>query len=273
MNVLILQYDIIWENKPANFEKVRQLLREAAPERGTLVALPEMFATGFSMNTAAVAETYGGETEQFLAGVAREFGLWMIAGAAMRGPDGRARNKALVFSPAGELAAFYAKMHPFTPGGEPEHYVAGDHPVMFKCGDWTVAPFVCYDLRFPESFRQAAAAQRPELFVVIANWPEKRIAHWVRLLQARAIENQAYVVGVNRVGTDPYYNYTGRSIVVDPQGEIMADAAGREGHIHALLDLAGLRKYREGLPFLDDLDRPKVTNKTPPTPALRALRL
>jgi predicted amidohydrolase len=273
VNVFILQYDILWENKPANFEKVRQLLREAAPEKGSFIALPEMFATGFSMNTAAVAETYGGETEQFLAGIARESGLWILAGAAMLGRDGRARNKALVFSPTGELVAFYAKMHPFTPGGESGHYVAGDHPVILKCGDWTVAPFVCYDLRFPEIFREAAALQRPELFVVIANWPAKRIAHWVRLLQARAIENQAYVVGANRVGTDPYFNYTGRSIIVDPQGEIIADAAGREGHIHSLLDLAGLRKYREGLPFLDDLDRPKVTTKTTQTPALRAVRL
>jgi predicted amidohydrolase len=253
MNVLVVQYDIAWENKPANFEKIRQLLRASRPERGTLAALPEMFATGFSMDTSKVAENYGGETEQFLAGLSRELGLWLVAGAAMRGRDGRARNKALVFSPDGELAAFYAKMHPFTPGGEATHYTAGDHPVSFKCADCQVAPFVCYDLRFPEIFRQAAAAHRPELFVVIANWPEKRIAHWVRLLQARAIENQAYVVGVNRIGADPHYQYPGRSLIVDPHGEILADAGGREGTIAAALDLATLRKYREGLPFLDDL--------------------
>jgi len=253
VNVLAVQYDIAWENKPANFEKVRQLLRAAHPEKGSLAALPEMFATGFSMDTGKVAENYGGETEKFLAGLSRELGLWLVGGAPMRGRDGRARNKALVFSPAGELAAFYAKMHPFTPGGEPTHYTAGDHPVSFKCADWQVAPFVCYDLRFPEIFRQAAAAHRPELFVVIANWPEKRIGHWVRLLQARAIENQAYVVGVNRIGTDPHYQYPGRSLIVDPQGEILADAGDREGTIAAALDLATLRNYREGLPFLDDL--------------------
>jgi predicted amidohydrolase len=217
------------------------------------VVLPEMFGTGFSMNVTAIAEPYGGETEQFLAAVAKEYGIYLIAGAAMRGRDGKARNKALVSSPEGKLIAFYAKMHPFTPGGEADHYTAGERPVAFRWGDCTVSPFVCYDLRFPEIFREAAAAHRPELFTVIANWPEKRIHHWVRLLQARAIENQAYVVGVNRVGSDPFYTYTGRSLIVDPQGEILADAGEREGFIPAKLDLSNLKKYRDGLPILADM--------------------
>jgi predicted amidohydrolase len=178
-----------------------------------------------------------------------------MAGAAMRGRDGRARNKALVFSPTGELIAFYAKMRPFTPGREAEHYVAGERPTVFGWNDCVVSPFICYDLRFPEIFREAAAAHRPELFVVIANFPEKRIGHWAPLLQARAIENQAYVVGVNRIGSDPYYAYSGRSLIIDPHGQILADAGAREGCIAAQLDLAALRKYREGLPFLDDLKR------------------
>lgn len=255
MTILGLQFDIAWENKPANFSTVRRLLTQAAPQRNSLVALPEMFATGFSMNVNLVAEPYGGETEQFLAATAKEFGIYIIAGAPMRGRDGRARNKALVFSAAGELLAFYAKMRPFTPGGEKEHYVAGEHAVTFHWHETTVSPFVCYDLRFPELFREAAASKGPELFVVIANWPEKRIHHWVALLQARAIENQAYVIGVNRIGADPYYTYSGRSLIVDPQGAILADAGYAEGFISAQLDLANLRKYREGLPFLADLKR------------------
>jgi Predicted amidohydrolase len=255
MTFLGLQFDIAWENKPANFANVRRLLSKAAPQKDSLVVLPEMFATGFSMNVSLVAEPYGADTEQFLAATAREFGIYLIAGAPMRGRDGRARNKALVFSPAGELLAFYAKMRPFTPGGESEHYVAGEHPVTFKWNEATVSPFVCYDLRFPELFREAAAAHRPELFVVIASWPDKRIHHWVALLQARAIENQAYVIGVNRIGTDPFYTYCGRSLIVDHQGAILADAGTAEGFISAELDLANLRKYREGLPFLADLKR------------------
>ena len=255
MNVIAVQHDIAWENKLANFAKVHELLTEAAPARDSLIVLPEMFATGFSMNADAIAEPYGGPTEQFLTATAREFGVCLLAGAAMRGRDGRARNKALVFAPGGELLAFYAKMQPFTPGGERNHYEPGQQPAAFRWGAWTVSPFICYDLRFPEIFREAAAAHQPELFVVIANWPAKRIQHWVRLLQARAIENQAYVVGTNRVGSDPYYAYSGRSLIVDPQGELLADAGDREGCIRAQLDLAILRKYREGLPFLADMKK------------------
>lgn len=255
MNVIALQYDIAWENKVANFAKVHKLLTEASPARDSLVVLPEMFATGFSMNVDAIAEPYGGPTERFLADTAREFGICLLAGAAMRGRGGRARNKALVFSPGGELLSFYAKLRLFTPGGEPEHYQAGQQPAAFRWGDWTVSPFICYDLWFPEIFRDAAAARQPELFVVIANWPAKRIQHWVKLLQARAIENQAYVIGANRLGSDPYYTYAGRSLIIDPQGEILADAGDRDGCVRAQLDLADLRKYREGLPFLADIKR------------------
>lgn len=251
--VVGLQFDIAWENKAANFEKVRSLLNASAPQTGSLAMLPEMFATGFSMNADSIAEPAGGETEQFLAELARQFKIWVVAGAAMRGRDGKARNKALVFSPAGELAGFYAKMRPFTPGGEAQHYTAGERTLVFQWEQCAVCPFVCYDLRFPELFRKAALEHQPELFVVIANWPEKRIAHWVRLLQARAIENQAYVVGVNRIGSDPYYHYSGRSLVLDFNGEILADASEREGWVSASLDLSSLRSYREGLPFLRDL--------------------
>jgi predicted amidohydrolase len=253
MNVLGLQMEIAWENKEANFETVRRLLTAAAPEKGTLVVLPEMFATGFTMNVEAMAEPYGGKTEQFLANLASKWSVHIIAGAAMRGGNGQARNKALVFSPDGKLAGFYAKMRPFTPGGEAEHYVAGTGPLVLALGEWTVSPFVCYDLRFPELFRQAADARQPELFVIIASWPDKRILHWQRLLQARAIENQAYVLGINRIGSDPFYHYPGHSVLVDFNGDVVADAGEQEGWLLAELDLAPLRQYRHGLPFLKDL--------------------
>ena len=253
MKIFAIQTDIRWEDKGANFARVRSLVQKAGPEPGSLVVLPEMFATGFSMNTGDIAENYGGETEQFLARMAKQFGIYLIGGAAMKGRDGQVRNKALLFSPKGELAGFYAKMRPFTLGGESEHYAAGEKTTVFDWGDCTVSPFICYDLRFPEIFRASAAAHQPELFVVIANWPEKRIGHWVRLLQARAIENQAYVVGVNRVGVDPYYTYVGRSVLVDFNGDILKDAGEAEGFIEAEPDWDTLRKYRQGLPFLRDI--------------------
>ena len=253
MNVFAIQLDIVWEDKLANFQKIRQLIAEAQPTKGSVVALPEMFATGFSMSAEKIAEAYAGPTEQFLSQVAKEHAVYLVAGAAMRDDQGVARNKALLFGPNGELIGFYAKMKPFSPGGEHEHYIAGKQTVAFRIGEITMAPFICYDLRFPELFRRVTAERQPELFVVIASWPEKRIAHWVRLLQARAIENQAYVVGVNRVGKDPFYNYVGRSLIVDYNGEILTDAGKAEVCIQAPLDLAALSKYRAGLPFLQDL--------------------
>ena len=259
MNIIALQFDSEWENKQSNFDRVRRLLAAAAPRKDSLVVLPEMFATGFSMNTDVIAEPYGGPVEQFLASTAREFGVCLVAGAAMRGRDGRARNKALVFSPGGELLAFYAKMRPFTLGGEAERYTAGVRPIAFRWSDWIISPFICYDLRFPEIFREVTASHQPHLFVVIASWPVKRIHHWVRLLQARAIENQACVVGVNRVGRDPQHEYTGRSLIVDPHGEILADAGDRECCLSTELDLAALLEYRRGLPFLADMRSDSAT--------------
>lgn len=253
MKVLALQPDIAWENPPANFTTVRRLLAAAAPAPGTLVALPEMFATGFSMNAAAIADPPGGPASQFLSATAKEFNITLLAGLATLGTDGQPRNQALVFSPQGHLIASYSKIKLFSPGGEPAHYTPGTVPVAFTLSDWTIAPLICYDLRFPELFRKAAALRRPELFVVVANWPEKRLHHWLRLLQARAIENQAFVLAVNRTGRDPHYSYAGRSLVVDPHGEILADAGAAEGWASADLDLAPLRQYRQGLPFLNDL--------------------
>lgn len=256
VNVIAVQFDIAWENKPANYATVRRLIEKSSPAVGSLVVLPEMFATGFSMNTALVAEERGGETEQFLAGLAKEFRVTLVGGVAVRDRDGNARNKALVLSPEGKLICFYTKMRPFSPGAEDQHYAAGARPVVFEWNACCVSPFICYDLRFPELFRAAAAKHRPELFVVIANFPSKRISHWIQLLRARAIENQAYVVGVNRVGTDPFYSYNGHSLILDPLGEIIADAGESEGVAQASLDLENLAKYRSGLPFLNDLKWP-----------------
>ncbi len=253
MKIAIVQSDIAWEDKPANFVRITTLLRAARLAPGTLAVLPELFATGFTMNTEALAENPGEATEQFLSATAKELGIGILAGAAMRADVGRARNKALVFSPEGALTASYAKQRPFTLGGERDHYTAGGQSCVFDWQGVSVSPFVCYDLRFPELFRAAAAEHRPELFVVIANWPDKRIHHWTRLLQARAIENQAYVVGVNRVGRDPSHNYPGHSAVIDCHGEILASAGDQECVVTATLDLAALREYRRGLPFLNDL--------------------
>jgi predicted amidohydrolase len=252
MEVIACQLDIAWEDKPANFRSARSMVESARPTPGALVVLPEMFATGFSMETTRTGEARGGETEQFLGALAKEFGVCVVGGAAIH--DGhRLHNEAVAFGPDARRIAAYAKMQPFRLAEEDQSHAPGERPLVFSWADWSIAPFVCYDLRFPEIFRAAAFRHRPQLIVVIANWAPKRILHWVRLLQARAIENQAYVVGVNRVGRDPTYEYNGRSVIVDPHGELIAEAGASQSFIRAMLDREGLESYRRELPFLEDV--------------------
>lgn len=252
MKVFCCQHDILWENKPANHAKVRGFLKAANIPQGSLVLLPEMFSTGFSMNVHAVCEGTTCDTEKFLAGLAQELGVTVTGGAVVVGPDGRGRNQSLTYSPEGKEIARYSKMQPFSLGGELQHYSPGEEIVTCSWGGFTVAPYICYDLRFPELFR-AGAKKGANLITVIANWPVTRIHHWITLLQARAIENQAYVAGVNRCGTDPRYVYNGRSIIVSPQGDILVDAGNGESVVGAELDLAAVMKWRSDFPALQDM--------------------
>jgi predicted amidohydrolase len=253
MNLYCCQLDIVWEDKQANYRKVEQLLADARPQRDSLVLLPEMFATGFSMNVDAVAEDGGGgPTVQFLSRQAAALGVFLVGGFATRGGDGMGRNVLAVFDPDGKRVADYTKIHPFSVGEEHRHYAGGEAVCTFAWDGATVSPFICYDLRFPEIFRHGTRVGA-EVLTVIANWPQARIEHWVTLLRARAVENQAYVAGVNRCGTDPKLVYTGRSIIVDPQGNILADAGAEERVISAAIDLPALREYRRRFPFLADM--------------------
>jgi predicted amidohydrolase len=252
MTIYCCQLDLAWEDKQANFAKARSLLTAAKPERGSLVLLPELFATGFTMNAAPLAEKPGGETEQFLAGLACELGVFTLGGVLGAGSQGRGRNLSVVFSPEGREITRYAKMQTFTIGGETAAYEAGSEPVIFAWAGFAVAPFICYDLRFPEHFR-AATRRGAQLITVISSWPVARIEHWVALLRARAIENQAYVAGCNRSGKDPKLNYNGRSLIVSPKGDVLADAGDGEKVIRADVDLAALLAYRKELPFLADM--------------------
>ena len=251
MKVYCCQHDIDWENRGENLRRVEALLNKAELEQESLVLLPEMFGSGFSLNVPLIAEREDGHTRSFLSKIARRKGVFVMGGVVSRGYQERGRNEAVVFSPEGKQLACYCKLQPFTPGGESAHYEAGTETIIFEWGAVLVAPFICYDLRFPERQR-VAARKRPHLMTFIASWPDARLSHWVKLLQARAIENQCYVAGVNRIGNDPQLHYSGRSMIVNPMGEVIADAADRECVIGAELDLGTMREYREQMPFLDD---------------------
>lgn len=254
MRLTAVQLDIAWEDRAANVDRVQKLLDASPPGAGGLLVLPEMFATGFSMNVDVVREPVPSGVESALCALARKYDVAVVGGVVGASDRGGIRNEAVAFAPHGAALARYAKQQPFTPAGERERFQAGDRSVVFEWGGIKVAPFVCYDLRFPELFRDAVDLGA-ELLVVIANWPSKRVSHWETLLRARAIENQAFVLGVNRCGNDPQFQYPGRTIVVDPQGEILADAGSKEGVLHADIDRSILLSWREQFPALKDRQR------------------
>lgn len=243
------QIELAWEDAAANAARVESALERERPEPGTLVVLPEMFGSGFSMDAARACAG----SEAVLARMsewAKRWQCWVLGGLALKEEAGPA-NCAVAFGPDGTEAFRFRKLHGFSPVGEPGVYRSGNSVVVREVGGFRLAPFVCYDLRFPEVFREASRLGA-DLMVVIANWPARRERHWLALLQARAIENQAWVIGVNRAGSDPSATYSGRSVLVDPMGVIRADAGEGERWVSAELDVAEARNWREAFPALRD---------------------
>ena len=248
MKVALLQTDIAWEDVPENHRRAEKMLAEAASGGARLAILPEMFNTGFSMDSRRIAQPPGGPSESFLREQAALRDLWILASIPEAG-EPAPRNMALLVSPQGTVIR-YAKIHPFSYAGEHEHYAAGDHVVTADVEGVRVTPFVCYDLRFPEPFRAAAADT--DLFAVVANWPDARREHWRTLLRARAIENQAYVAGVNRVGDGGRLHYAGDSAGISPLGETLAEGDESAQVLFFDVEPEAVRKLRARFPALND---------------------
>ena len=248
MKVALVQLDTVWEDAAASHARAAPLLAEAAKAGARLAILPEMFATGFSMRPERVAQAPGGPSETFLRETARALDLTLLASIPERG-ESRPRNVALVVSPSGTVTR-YAKIHPFSFAGEDREYEGGEGIVTVSVEGLRLTPFVCYDLRFPEPFRLAADAT--DLYVVIANWPERRQSHFRALLQARAIENLAYVVGVNRAGEGDGVAYAGQSVAFSPWGETLAEAGSEETVLLCEVDPAAVADARARFPALRD---------------------
>ena len=244
-----IQLDMAWEDPAANLPRASSRVADAAAAGARLVVLPEMFATGFSMAAAAMAAHAEG-IRSALAGLARCHRDWLLAGYAEPGA-GRPHNACSLLTPDGEEALHYRKIHPFTLAGEHEHYEAGAAMVTADVEGVRVTPTICYDLRFPEIYR--AAATGTDLYVVIASWPDRRSFAWRTLLAARAIDCVAWVLGVNRVGTDPYgVPHRGDTSLVDPMGQAVETLAWDEGVVAGEVDAVRARELRQRLPFLAD---------------------
>lgn len=259
MRVHLFQMSLDWEDRHKNFDRVERLAGEiagpSAIRRGDLVVLPELFDSGFSLNTDRTNDGLG-ETLAFLARFSAQTGCVVQGGRTVRNGSEKALNCAPVFSGAGELVAEYAKVHPFSFGREPEKFRGGESVLTYGWGTGeealTVCPAICYDLRFPELFR-LGMLKGAEAFAIGANWPRPRTGHWRALAIARAIENQAFVFAVNRCGEDPHLGYDGNSMVVGPTGDVLGELGDAEGVLSVEVDAEAVRSWRGTFPAWRDV--------------------
>ncbi len=251
MRIAAIQSDIAWEDPQANFSRLQPWLTAAAAAGARMVILPEMFACGFSMATDRIAEPPDGPSTQFLAEQAARHGVW-LCGTVPERTDGAAmpHNTLVLLDPRGQVVGRYRKRHPFRFANEHHHYAGGSDHLTVTIDGLRCSFFICYDLRFADDFWHRALDT--DAYIVVANWPERRRLHWSTLLRARAIENQAYVVGVNRVGQGQDITYSGDSCIVDAWGEVLVAAAGSETMLLADLDPTHVHTARERFPVLAD---------------------
>ena len=249
-----VQHDIVWNDREANFARLAPMIAAAAAGGARLVLLSETFSTGFAVDDPELGEPEGGPSAQFLASQAALHGVW-VAGSCPEIPadtdpaDRRPANSFVLAGPDGTVHRYH-KIHPFTFGGEDKHFRPGGPFVQVEVEGVRISLFVCYDLRFADEFW--GLGPTTDLFLVPANWPESRRAHWMALLQARAIENQAYVVGCNRVGEGGGLRYVGDSRIVDPLGELLATGSQGETILFADIEPATVAAVRDRFRFLQD---------------------
>jgi len=274
LTITLIQPDLRWEDKAANLQHFETLI-DGIRENTHLVVLPEMFSTGFSMRPEALAEHMEGPTIVWMKQMAARKKV-ILTGSVIIEEKGRYFNRLIWMLPNGQYGT-YDKRHRFAYAGEHEHYTAGHKRLIASVNGWRVNLLICYDLRFPVWSRQQlqepleppaaggtvplkAPGSTPEpefdLLIYVANWPERRSHAWKTLLQARAIENQSYVTGVNRVGNDGNNIYhSGDSMIIDPLGEILYHAADKESIFTFTLQREKLEEVRSRFPFWKDADR------------------
>jgi predicted amidohydrolase len=247
MRVTLAQFDIHWEDPNANLAMVKTMI----PQGTDLVVLPEMFLTGFTMNPHGVAASMDGDDIQSLQDIANTSGTALMGSLVVK-EGNHLYNRMILFTPDGEMQ-YYDKRHLFSFGGEGRNYTAGENEGIFHLNGWKLCARICYDLRFPVWCRNTMDY---DLIVFVASWPKARHHAWINLIQARAIENQAYAIGVNRLGRDGNnLEYLGGSMTVDYNGEVIGDAGDGNDLVTVDLDRNAMLHYRSKLPFLKDQDR------------------
>ncbi len=249
LKIALVQYAPVWENHEKTIEVIESLIEKSNLTDVSLLIFPEMSLTGFTMNSEKLAEEMDGISFNYFMQLSRRLKTNIFAGIIER--DEKNIFNSLIHFDKSLIRAIYRKVHPFSVVKENESYSSGNKPFATDINKVSFGLSICYDLRFPELYR-TYAKQKVDVFVNIANWPVTRINHWDLLLQARAIENQSYIIGVNRIGSDPYLEYSGKSSVIDPMGNLL-DSSNRESILIVEIDSDMVKDTRSKLPFLEDI--------------------
>lgn len=250
LKITIFQGYLFWENTDKNLQNISLRLSNIR-EKTDLIILPEMFTTGFTMNAAALAEPMGGKTMQWMQKTAQQYNC-VITGSIIIKENNKYYNRLIWMRPNG-THEHYDKRHLFALAKENETYSAGDKKLVVELNGWKICPMICYDLRFPVWMRNVNEAY--DLLIIVANWPERRALHWRTLIPARAVENQAYVVAVNRVGHDGNEVYhSGDSTCIGPMGNVIYYKRDEEDLYTFTINGDEPEKTRRALPFLKDAD-------------------
>jgi len=250
LKVTTFQGYLYWENIDKNLQNITTRL-SSIREKTNLIILPEMFSTGFSMEAEKLAEQMAGKTMKWMYKIAKEYDC-VLTGTIIIEEGGKYYNRLIWMRPDGSYE-YYDKRHLFAMGKEHMTYTPGNKRLIVELKGWKICPMICYDLRFPVWLRNADSEY--DLLIITANWPEKRIAHWRSLITARAIENQAYVIGVNRVGHDGNEIYhSGDSTCIDPNGNVIYYKRDEEDLYTFTINGDEVSKTRRALPFLKDAD-------------------
>lgn len=249
MKIGICQFDPIWENPEESIKKLNYILSKL--EKVDVLIFPEMTLTGFTMNSSKYGEQIDGISVQYFINLAMQFKTDIFCGIIEKDND-KFFNSLFHIDNNGLLTAVYRKIHPFTVGEENKNYQSSSELIISKVENVKFGFSICYDLRFPELFR-FYAKKKIDIIVNIANWPIQRIEHYTTLLKARAIENQCFVIGVNRVGKDEKNVYPGMSLIINPMGQEIFRGNDKEGIFYTNISLDEVQKTRNDLPFLDDI--------------------
>ncbi|HVG14494.1 MAG TPA: amidohydrolase [Chitinophagaceae bacterium] len=255
LKITLIQSSLHWQDKDANILRFEEKIK-SIKEPIHIIVLPEMFTTGFSMEAKSLAEPMNGSTMQWMKRMAKEHRC-ILTGSIIIQENGRYYNRLIWMQPDGNYG-FYDKRHLFANAGEDKHYECGHKRFIASVNGWKINLMICYDLRFPVWARQQANEEggyEYDVLIYIANWPDKRNHAWKTLLQARAIENQCYAIGVNRVGEDANgHHYSGNSMAVDPLGEVLYHKEHEEDVYTVTFQRQHLNAVREKLPFLHEAD-------------------